>query len=85
MHSDLLFTDSGLEEGSEAQPRSAVGCSVLFYELDTLEGFQLDGRLSFGKDFRFMELCSKVVLSQVIYIWTATSRISNNTGNLKPA
>ncbi|MFC4994719.1 hypothetical protein [Rubritalea tangerina] len=30
MHSDLMFTDGGLEEGSEAQPRSAVGCSVLF-------------------------------------------------------
>ncbi|MFC4994855.1 hypothetical protein [Rubritalea tangerina] len=31
MHFDLLFTDGGLEMVSGAQPRSAVGCSVLFY------------------------------------------------------
>ncbi|MFC4994657.1 hypothetical protein [Rubritalea tangerina] len=30
MHYDLLFTDGGLEMVSGAQPRSAVGCSVLF-------------------------------------------------------
>ncbi|MFC4994840.1 hypothetical protein [Rubritalea tangerina] len=53
---------------SEAQPRSAVGCSVLFYQACVLDGFQLDGRLSSGKDLIFMQLCSKVVLSQVIYI-----------------
>ncbi|MFC4994712.1 hypothetical protein [Rubritalea tangerina] len=33
MYCDLLFTDGGLEMVSEAQPRSAVGCSVLFYDL----------------------------------------------------
>ncbi|MFC4994824.1 hypothetical protein [Rubritalea tangerina] len=30
MYCDLLFTDSGVEMVSGAQPRSAVGCSVLF-------------------------------------------------------
>ncbi|MFC4994845.1 hypothetical protein [Rubritalea tangerina] len=30
MYCELLFTDSGLEMVSGAQPRSAVGCSVLF-------------------------------------------------------
>ncbi|MFC4994673.1 hypothetical protein [Rubritalea tangerina] len=29
MYFDLLFTDGGLEIVSGAQPRSAVGCSVL--------------------------------------------------------
>ncbi|MFC4994880.1 hypothetical protein [Rubritalea tangerina] len=29
MYCDLLFTDRGLEMVSGAQPRSAVGCSVL--------------------------------------------------------
>ncbi|MFC4994803.1 hypothetical protein [Rubritalea tangerina] len=57
-----------MEMVSGAQPRSAVGCSVLFYQACVLDGFQLDGRLSFGKDRRFMQLCSQVVLSQVIYI-----------------
>ncbi|MFC4994847.1 hypothetical protein [Rubritalea tangerina] len=28
-----MFTDRGLEEGSGAQPRSAVGCSVLLANL----------------------------------------------------
>ncbi|MFC4994786.1 hypothetical protein [Rubritalea tangerina] len=30
MYYDLLFTDGGLKMVSGAQPRSAVGCSVLF-------------------------------------------------------
>ncbi|MFC4994828.1 hypothetical protein [Rubritalea tangerina] len=44
MYCDLLFTDGGLEMVSGAQPRSAVGCSVLFYERSVFGGFQLDGR-----------------------------------------
>ncbi|MFC4994842.1 hypothetical protein [Rubritalea tangerina] len=34
MYSDLLFTDRGLEMVSGAQPRSAVGCSVLFCKVN---------------------------------------------------
>ncbi|MFC4994810.1 hypothetical protein [Rubritalea tangerina] len=34
MYCDLLFTDSGLEVVSGAQPRSAVGCSVLLSRVD---------------------------------------------------
>ncbi|MFC4994844.1 hypothetical protein [Rubritalea tangerina] len=51
-----------MEEGSEAQPRSAVGCSVLFYERGVTDGFQLDGRLSVGINLNFLMLCSKDVL-----------------------
>ncbi|MFC4994716.1 hypothetical protein [Rubritalea tangerina] len=47
---------------SGAQPRSAVGCSVLFYQAGVLDGFQLDGRLSTGTDLNFLKLCSKDVL-----------------------
>ncbi|MFC4994833.1 hypothetical protein [Rubritalea tangerina] len=62
MYYDLLFTDRGLGMVSGAQPRSAVGCSVLFYERGVSGGFQLDGRLSIGPDLRYLQLCSKDVL-----------------------
>ncbi|MFC4994685.1 hypothetical protein [Rubritalea tangerina] len=37
MYCDLLFTDGGLEMVSGAQPRSAVGCSVLLYRDNLVE------------------------------------------------
>ncbi|MFC4994683.1 hypothetical protein [Rubritalea tangerina] len=33
MYCDILFTDGGLKMVSGAQPRSAVGCSVLLAKL----------------------------------------------------
>ncbi|MFC4994774.1 hypothetical protein [Rubritalea tangerina] len=38
MHFDLLFTDGELEMVSGAQPRSAVGCSVLFCKSQFMRG-----------------------------------------------
>ncbi|MFC4994672.1 hypothetical protein [Rubritalea tangerina] len=54
-----MFSDGGLEMVSGAQPRSAVGCSVLFYERGVFGGFQLDGGSYFEMDLNFLKLCSK--------------------------